>query len=276
MDSTWWFGIGRRVVLRGDGGEKVGRAAEPRRRWPEAKAVLFQQRADLRQGVADRPAADVEQVGEALLSRRYGYRLGCPDCWGDRPCEAAGVSAAVRIAVSREVEADTEPSGQKWTFSRTRITSDQADRLSFSITLNRHGPQSDQGTPWHQAASVSPGCEPHSRPNHLLNRPIVALPRTRLAVRARRDLAEALARLRDLVAMELFHRSARSWPLYATVIPLEVPAPAEQGSRAAVKAQRMPMSSAGWTSAVTRDHGRIPAGADTRGRTPPYQCSRGA
>jgi hypothetical protein len=45
--------------------------------------------------------------------------------------------------------------------------------------------------------------------------------------------------------MELFHRSARSWPLYATVIPLEVPAPAEQGSRAAVKAQRMPMSSAG-------------------------------
>jgi hypothetical protein len=66
VDSMWWFGIGRRAVLRGDGGEKVGRAAEPRRCWREAKAVLFQQRADLRQGVADRPAADVEQLGEGL------------------------------------------------------------------------------------------------------------------------------------------------------------------------------------------------------------------
>jgi hypothetical protein len=68
VDSTWWFGIGRRVVLRGDGGEKVCRAVKPRRRWREAKAVLFKQRADLRQGVTDRPAADVEQVGEGLHS----------------------------------------------------------------------------------------------------------------------------------------------------------------------------------------------------------------
>jgi hypothetical protein len=66
VDSTWWFGIGRRAVLGGDGGEKVGCAAEPRRCWQEAKAVCFQQRADLRQGVADRSAADVEQLGEGL------------------------------------------------------------------------------------------------------------------------------------------------------------------------------------------------------------------
>jgi len=38
-----------------------------------------------------------------------------------------------------------------------------------------------------------------------------------------RDVDEALARLRDLVAMELSHRSDRPWPLFAMVVPLEVP-----------------------------------------------------
>jgi hypothetical protein len=40
-----------------------------------------------------------------------------------------------------------------------------------------------------------------------------------------RDIGEALARLRDLVAMELSHRSDQSRPLYAMVIPLDVPMP---------------------------------------------------
>jgi putative transposase len=66
-DSTWWFGIDRRVVVRGDGGEKVGGAAELRRCWREVGAVVVQQRADIRHGVADRSAADVERLGEGLL-----------------------------------------------------------------------------------------------------------------------------------------------------------------------------------------------------------------
>jgi hypothetical protein len=41
---------------------------------------------------------------------------------------------------------------------------------------------------------------------------------------AGRDLEEALARLRDLVEMELSHR-AGPWPLRAIVVPLDVPAP---------------------------------------------------
>src|SRR5436190_7575301 len=44
---------------------------------------------------------------------------------------------------------------------------------------------------------------------------------------AGRDLEEALARLRDLVEMELSHR-AGPWPLRAIVVPLDVPAPTEQ------------------------------------------------
>jgi hypothetical protein len=44
---------------------------------------------------------------------------------------------------------------------------------------------------------------------------------------AGRDLEEALARLRDLVEMELSHR-AGPWPLRAIVVPLDVPAPAER------------------------------------------------
>jgi hypothetical protein len=40
-----------------------------------------------------------------------------------------------------------------------------------------------------------------------------------------RDADEALARLRDLVAMELSHRADRPWPLYAVVVPLDVPTP---------------------------------------------------
>jgi hypothetical protein len=43
---------------------------------------------------------------------------------------------------------------------------------------------------------------------------------------AGRDLEEALARLRDLVEMELSHRTG-PWPLRAIVVPLDVPAPAE-------------------------------------------------
>jgi hypothetical protein len=43
-----------------------------------------------------------------------------------------------------------------------------------------------------------------------------------------RSIDEALVRLRDLVAMELSHRSDRSWPLYATVVPLDIPAPTQQ------------------------------------------------
>jgi hypothetical protein len=39
-----------------------------------------------------------------------------------------------------------------------------------------------------------------------------------------RDLEEALARLRDLVEMELSHR-AGPWPRHAIVVPLDVPAP---------------------------------------------------
>ena len=41
-----------------------------------------------------------------------------------------------------------------------------------------------------------------------------------------RDLEEALARLRDLVEMELSHRTG-PWPLRAIVVPLDVPAPTE-------------------------------------------------
>jgi hypothetical protein len=41
-----------------------------------------------------------------------------------------------------------------------------------------------------------------------------------------RDADEALARLRDLVAMELSHRPDHPWPLFATVVPLDVPVPA--------------------------------------------------
>ena len=44
---------------------------------------------------------------------------------------------------------------------------------------------------------------------------------------AGRDLEEALARLRDLVEMELSH-CAGPWPLCAMVVPLDVPAPAER------------------------------------------------
>jgi hypothetical protein len=40
-----------------------------------------------------------------------------------------------------------------------------------------------------------------------------------------RDADEALARLRDLVAMELSHRPDHPWPLYAMVVPLDVPTP---------------------------------------------------
>ncbi len=43
---------------------------------------------------------------------------------------------------------------------------------------------------------------------------------------AGRTLEEALARLRDLVELELSHR-ADQWPLLAIVVPLEVSAPAE-------------------------------------------------
>jgi hypothetical protein len=67
VDSTWWFGIGRCIVLRGDGGEHVCCAAEPRGRWWEVEAVLFQEREDIREGVADRPAGHVEQIGQGLL-----------------------------------------------------------------------------------------------------------------------------------------------------------------------------------------------------------------
>jgi len=41
-----------------------------------------------------------------------------------------------------------------------------------------------------------------------------------------RNAEEALARLRDLVEMELSHRSDYPWPLFATVVPLDVPVPA--------------------------------------------------
>jgi hypothetical protein len=41
-----------------------------------------------------------------------------------------------------------------------------------------------------------------------------------------RTADEALARLRDLVEMELSHRADPPWPLYATVVPLDVPVPA--------------------------------------------------
>ena len=41
-----------------------------------------------------------------------------------------------------------------------------------------------------------------------------------------RNADEALARLRDLVAMELSHRAGHPWPLYAMVVPLDVPMPA--------------------------------------------------
>ncbi len=43
-----------------------------------------------------------------------------------------------------------------------------------------------------------------------------------------RDLDEALARLRDLVQMELSHRPDGPRPLFATVVPLDVPLPTEQ------------------------------------------------
>lgn len=41
-----------------------------------------------------------------------------------------------------------------------------------------------------------------------------------------RDADEALARLCDLVAMELSHRPDYPWPLYAVVVPFDVPVPA--------------------------------------------------
>jgi hypothetical protein len=44
---------------------------------------------------------------------------------------------------------------------------------------------------------------------------------------AGRDLEEAIAHLRDLVEMELSHR-AGPWPLFAMVVPLDVPAPQER------------------------------------------------
>ncbi len=44
---------------------------------------------------------------------------------------------------------------------------------------------------------------------------------------AGRDLDEALARLRDLVEMELSHR-AGPWPSFALVVPLDVPAPPQR------------------------------------------------
>jgi hypothetical protein len=47
------------------------------------------------------------------------------------------VGAAVRIAVSREVEADTVPFGQEMTFLVLEHTSDQADDLSFSCCSER-------------------------------------------------------------------------------------------------------------------------------------------
>jgi hypothetical protein len=37
------------------------------------------------------------------------------------------------------------------------------------------------------------------------------------------NVDEALARLRDLVAMELSHRPDRPWPPHAMVVPLDVP-----------------------------------------------------
>jgi hypothetical protein len=40
-----------------------------------------------------------------------------------------------------------------------------------------------------------------------------------------RDVGEALARLRDLVAMELSHRPGHPWPLYAMVVPLDLDVP---------------------------------------------------
>jgi predicted RNase H-like HicB family nuclease len=39
-------------------------------------------------------------------------------------------------------------------------------------------------------------------------------------------LEEALARLRDLVQLELSHRPHHPWPLFATVVPFDVPLPA--------------------------------------------------
>jgi hypothetical protein len=54
--------------------------------------------------------------GISPLRRRYSYRLVCPDRWRDRPYAAPGVSAPVRIPVSPEAEAETEPRGQEGTF----------------------------------------------------------------------------------------------------------------------------------------------------------------
>ncbi len=45
---------------------------------------------------------------------------------------------------------------------------------------------------------------------------------------AGRYLEEALARLRDLVAIELSHRPDYPWPLHAVVVPLDVPAPPQR------------------------------------------------
>jgi hypothetical protein len=41
------------------------------------------------------------------------------------------------------------------------------------------------------------------------------------------DIGEAIARLRDLVKLELSHRPG-PWPLYAIVVSLDVPLPADQ------------------------------------------------
>jgi predicted RNase H-like HicB family nuclease len=44
-------------------------------------------------------------------------------------------------------------------------------------------------------------------------------------------VAAALARLRDLVEMELSHRPDHPWPLFAMVVPLDVPMPTEHPRR---------------------------------------------
>jgi hypothetical protein len=51
-----------------------------------------------------------------------------------------------------------------------------------------------------------------------------------------RDVYEALVPLRDLVAMELSHRSDRPRPLFAMVVPIDVPVPTGQPDRGLGKA----------------------------------------